>query len=99
MSTAMGWARPRGRGRYRGRVGLLALALLLALGILAPLGANAQAATRRLRINQVHSTEWPAVTINFSLRSLDDTPLGDIQAGQFEVEENGASQTVTQLVA
>src|SRR5436305_12136169 len=33
--------------------------------------------TRRLTVNQVISSTWPAVTVNFNLRSLDNTALGE----------------------
>jgi tight adherence protein C len=76
-----------------------AILLLLALVSLAAGPAHAQSATRSLKINQVRSREWPAVTLNLSLHSLDNTPLGEVRAEQFTVEENGVAQQVSQVTA
>src|SRR5689334_15597987 len=78
----------------------LALAALVALSAWGQQGrVGAAEPTRHLTINQVHSATWPAITINFSLVSLDHTPLGAVRADQFVVEENGTARPVTGLVA
>src|SRR5947199_6598660 len=73
--------------------------LLMGLGTaLWPWPAAAQTPpTRRLTVNQVRSATWPTVTVNFNLSSLDKTPLGEVRAEQFAVEENGQPQQVTGL--
>jgi tight adherence protein C len=82
-------------GAWLGGAGVL----LALLSLLAAPPAHAQTATRSVHINQIRSSEWPTVTLNFSLRSLDDTPLGDVRVEQFAVDENDVPQQVGSLAA
>ena len=82
-------------GAWLGAAGVLLTLLCL---LTAP-AVHAQTATRRVHINQVRSSDWPTVTLNFSLQSLDDTPLGDVRVEQFAVEENDVAQQVGDLTA
>ena len=75
------------------RAGVL-LAILLLAGLL-PLAATAQTPSRSMKLNQLRGYGWPTVTVNFNLRSLNNTPLGDIRPDQFVIEENGVAQQVT----
>jgi tight adherence protein C len=77
-----------------GRAALL-LALMVAAALAFASGAAAQSATRSMTLNQLRGYGWPTVTINFNLRSLNNTPLGEVRPEQFIVEENGVAQKVT----
>ena len=71
------------------RAGVLPAILLVML--LLPAAALAQTPTRSMKLNQIRGSGWPAVAVNFNLRSLNNTPLGDIKPDQFVIEENGVA--------
>jgi tight adherence protein C len=77
------------------RAGVLPAILLVML--LLPAAALAQTPTRSMKLNQIRGSGWPAVAVNFNLRSLNNTPLGDIKPDQFVIEENGVAQQVTSV--
>ena len=65
------------------RAGVLPAILLVML--LLPAAALAQTPTRSMKLNQIRGSGWPAVAVNFNLRSLNNTPLGDIKPDQFVI--------------
>ncbi len=92
-------SRPADRAGRRVRGLLLALiGLTLALG--PATAARAQTpppGTRTMRLNLIDGRTWPTVTLNFNLRSLDNTALGTLAPPQFAVTENGTTQQITRV--
>src|SRR3954462_10560150 len=80
-----------------GRIVLLGLLTGLLIRVLLPAGAGAPDQTRSLIINQARSYDWPTMSVNLNLKSLDNTPLGPLGPDQFTIEENGVVQPVTQV--
>src|ERR671932_714979 len=75
---------------------VLACAVALLLGY--PLAAAAQGG-RDLIINQVQVSErsWPEVTLNLTLLGSDGRAVGDVDASQFQVSEQGVPQALQGL--
>ena len=69
-------------------------AVLALVALLLPLAASAQGAGQSMTLNQARAFGWPTVSLNFNLRSLDNSGLGAVQPGQFVVEENGKPQQI-----
>src|SRR5690348_17083965 len=84
------------RSLIRRRI-LVAALLELLVCLLLPAWAGAQAQTRELTVNQARSYEWPTITVNFNLKSLDNSALGPVGPDQFTIEENGVPQQVSQV--
>ena len=68
---------------FRPRIGRAALLFTLVVGasLAFAAGASAQTATRSMTLNQLRGYAWPTVTINFNLRSLNNTALGEVRPG------------------
>ncbi|HUS13665.1 MAG TPA: VWA domain-containing protein [Chloroflexia bacterium] len=76
----------------------LLLVLAAALSpVLAPARASAQTRTREMTVNQIRGYGWPEISLNFNLRSLDNTGLGTLDPSQFIIEENGVEQHVSKV--
>src|SRR5690242_6940019 len=75
---------------------LLMLAAIASLYMVLPAAALAQGG-KQMHLNLVENRTWPDITVNLTLTGPDGKAIPDLNAGQFQVTENGVSQKVVGL--